>query len=91
MKYLAGLFWYICLSFYYSGKKTHEWFAKYIGLNPRILKQYKKNNDIIYDVIFTAPKAILRDHKRPESKNTFYKGFNLKIVFFLNLLTQQSR
>ena len=56
--------------------------AKYIGLNPRILKQYKENNYIIYDVIFMAPKVNLRDHKRPESKNTFYKGFNLKIGFF---------
>ena len=27
-------------------------FAKYIGLNPRILKRYKENKDIIYDVIF---------------------------------------
>ena len=26
----------------------------------------------------------LRDHKRPESKNTFYNGFNVKIVFFLS-------
>ena len=58
-------------------------------MNPRILKQYKINNDIIYDVIFTAPKVNLRDHKRPESKNTFYKGFNLQLVFFLNLLTRE--
>ena len=61
-------------------------FAKYIGLSPRVLKQYKKNNDIIYDVIFIAPKVNLRDHKRPKSKNTFYKGFNLKRGFFSAVL-----
>ena len=61
-------------------------FAKYIGLSPRVLEQYKKNNDIIYDVIFIAPKVNLRDHKRPKSKNTFYKGFNLKRGFFSAVL-----
>ena len=61
-------------------------FAKYIGLSPRVLKHYKKNNDIIYDVIFIAPKVNLRDHKRPKSKNTFYKGFNLKRGFFSAVL-----
>ena len=61
-------------------------FAKYIGLSPRVLEQYKKNNDIIYDVIFIAPKVNLRDHKRPKSKNTWYKGFNLKRGFFSAVL-----
>ena len=75
------MFWYTYLP---EPRLLGQKFAKYIGLNPRILKQYKENNYIIYDVIFMAPKVNLRDHKRPESKNTFYKGFNLKIGFFLS-------